>query len=72
MLHFPVPTLAFESILEDFGPPRSPLDRIRTAAHAAYARRRRRSPNARREVESALASVLASAENPFPALRRRD
>ena len=69
MFSLPVPAASFEALLEDIGA-RSRLAPIRTAAHAAFARRHsRRSFPGRREDTAALAAILGAAEDPFPALR---
>ena len=67
MFNFPAPALAFEAILEDLGTARTRFSPLRTAAHAACARRR---PfPSRREDAAALAAILVAAEDPFPALK---
>ena len=75
MMHFPVTPRAFEAIREDLGPDRSPLGPIRTAAHAACARRQARQTPAARQAECLLAVILggevARAATP-PSDRRRD
>jgi hypothetical protein len=68
MFDFPVSALSFEAILEDLGTVRSRIGPMRTAAHAACARRRA-SFASRRDDTAALALILGAAENPFPALR---
>ena len=61
----------FEAILDDLGTARSRLAQLRTAAHAACARRRGRGGFASRCDDALLlAAILGAAEDPFPALRR--
>jgi hypothetical protein len=73
MFHFPVTPRAFEVIREDLGPDRSPLAPIRTAAHAACARRHARQKPSARQVESILAAILGGevARIPASSLRHR-
>ena len=59
MFHSSFTLSAFEAMVEEIGKNRSPLDPIRTAAHAACARRRNLAQTAPESVRAAVLRAIA-------------